>query len=379
MSGQEQLQKDRQRIEEEVGEGRAERQFLKGNEALAYGALKAGLNAYFAYPITPSSEIPETLAKEFHNPAYKEFKVFLQSASELEAINMVIGAASTGEKVMTATSGPGFSLKQEGISYAAGMEVPLLVVNVNRAGPGLGNLGPEQSDYFQATKGGGHGGYRNIVLAPNSVQEMASFPKLAFSLAFKYRNPTVILADAFLGQLKEDIIFPEISEETFDTSWAVTGARGENRHLLVSLNLDPEAQSAHSDHLKKKYEEIERRESRSESYMTEDAEVVLVAYGIVSRLCKQVVNELRTKGIKAGLFRPITLSPFPSRELFDLSSNGRVRRFVDIELNMGQMLQDVKLSVKDPSAVDFEYKLGGLLPTTKEIERKIIQEVQIYA
>ncbi len=355
----------------------AEREFLKGNEALAYGALKAGLNAYFAYPITPSSEIPETLAREFHNPNYKEFKVFLQAASELEAINMVIGAASTGEKVMTATSGPGFSLKQEGISYAAGMEVPLLVVNVNRAGPGLGNLGPEQSDYFQATKGGGHGGYRNIVLAPNSVQEMASIPKLAFALAFKYRNPAVILADAFLGQLKEDIVFPEITEEKFDASWAATGSRGEDRHILISLNLDFEAQSAHSDHLMKKYEAIDRSESRSESYLTDDAEIILVAYGIASRLCKQVVNDLRLKRIKAGLFRPITLCPFPHRELLDLSSNGRVRRFVVVELNMGQMLQDVKLSVKDPTLVDFAYKLGGLLPTTKEVEKKVL-EAPIY-
>lgn len=354
------------------------REFLKGNEALAYGALKAGLNAYFAYPITPSSEIPETLAKEFRNPEYKEFKVFLQAASELEAINMVIGAASTGQKVMTATSGPGFSLKQEGISYAAGMEVPLLVVNVNRAGPGLGNLGPEQSDYFQATKGGGHGGYRNIVLAPSSVQEMASFPKLAFSLAFKYRNPVVILADAFLGQLKEDIIFPEISEETYDTSWAAVGAKGDERHILLSLNLEFEAQSEHSDHLMKKYERIDRSEQRFESYFTDDAEIILVAYGIASRLCKQVVNELRGKGMKIGLFRPISLSPFPRDELMNLSASGRVRKFVDVELNMGQMLQDVKLSVKDPSIVDFAYKLGGLLPTTREIERKVL-EVSAYA
>jgi pyruvate/2-oxoacid:ferredoxin oxidoreductase alpha subunit len=349
------------------------REFLKGNEALAYGALKAGLNAYFAYPITPSSEIPETLAREFHKAEYKEFKVFLQAASELEAINMVIGAASSGAKVMTATSGPGFSLKQEGISYAAGMEIPLLVVNVNRAGPGLGNLGPEQSDYFQATKGGGHGGYQNIVLAPSSVQEMASFPGLAFSLAFTYRNPVVILSDAFLGQLKEDIVFPEITEEIFDTSWAATGARGDERHIIISLNLDFDAQSAHSDHLMKKYAEIERTEPRAEHYMTEDAEIVLVAYGIASRLCKQAVNNLRMKGIKAGLFRPITLSPFPHRELFELSSSGRVRRFVDVELNMGQMLQDVKLSIRDPSLVDFVYKLGGLLPTTKEIENKVLE------
>jgi pyruvate/2-oxoacid:ferredoxin oxidoreductase alpha subunit len=354
------------------------REFLKGNEALAYGALKDGLNGYFAYPITPSSEIPETLAKEFRNPEYAEFKVFLQAASELEAINMVIGAASTGQKVMTATSGPGFSLKQEGISYAAGMEVPFLVVNVNRAGPGLGNLGPEQSDYVQATKGGGHGGYKNIVLAPNSVQEMASFPKLAFSLAFKYRNPAVILADAFLGQLKEDLVFPEITEERFDALWAATGARGEARHVISSLNLDFEAQGAHSDHLMKKYERLEKLEQRSESYLTEDAETVLVAYGITSRLCKQVVNDMRAKGFKVGLFRPITLSPFPKDGLLELSSGRRIKHVLDVELNTGQMLQDVKLSVRDPRIVDFAYKLGGMLPTTKEIESKLT-EVQAYA
>jgi pyruvate/2-oxoacid:ferredoxin oxidoreductase alpha subunit len=355
------------------------KEFIKGNEALAYGALKAGLNAYFAYPITPSSEIPETLAREFRNPAYKDFKVFLQAASELEAINMVIGAASTGAKVMTATSGPGFSLKQEGISYAAGMEVPLLVVDVNRAGPGLGNLGPEQSDYFQATKGGGHGGYRNIVLAPNSVQEMASFPHLAFSLAFKYRNPAVILADAFLGQLKEDITFPEITEEEFVTPWATTGARDNERHILLSLNLDFEAQSNHSDHLREKYQRIDRDEQRSESYLTQDAEIVFVAYGVVSRVCKQVVNSLRESGVKAGLFRPITLSPFPSDALRSLSLEGNVRKFIDVELNMGQMLYDVKLSVNDPTIVDFSCKLGGLLPTTKEIKGKAVEVEKLYA
>ncbi len=355
------------------------REFIKGNEALAYGALKAGLNAYFAYPITPSSEIPETLAREFGNPAYKDFKVFLQSASELEAINMVIGAASTGAKVMTATSGPGFSLKQEGISYAAGMEVPILVVNVNRAGPGLGNLGPEQSDYFQATKAGGHGGYHNIVLAPNSVQEMVSFPGLAFSLAFKYRNPAVILADAFLGQLKEDITFPEITEEKFETPWATTGARGSERHVLLSLNLDFEAQSRQSDHLREKYARIDKDEQRSESYMTDDAEIVFVAFGVVSRVCKQVVNELRRRGIRAGLFRPITLSPFPQEKLRALSSKGSVRKFLDVELNMGQMLYDVKLSVNDPSTVDFACKLGGLLPTTKEIMNKALEVEKVYA
>jgi pyruvate/2-oxoacid:ferredoxin oxidoreductase alpha subunit len=347
----------------------AGREFMKGNEAIAYGALKAGLNGYFAYPITPSSEIPETLAREFRNPAYPEFKAFMQAASELEAINMVIGAASTGAKVMTATSGPGFSLKQEGLSYAAGMEVPLVVVDVNRAGPGLGNLGPEQSDYFQATRGGGHGGSRNIVLAPNSVQEMAAFPGLGFALAFKYRNPVVILADAFLGQLKEDVVFPEVTSERFETPWATVGAGAEERHLLLSLHLEFERQSENSERLKAKYDEIESAEPRSESYMVDDAEVVIIAYGIMSRLCRQVVNDLRGRGIRAGLFRPITLLPFPSRRLRELSASG-ARRFLVAELNMGQMLYDVELAVGGGDRVGHVYKLGGLVPSSREIVKK---------
>jgi pyruvate/2-oxoacid:ferredoxin oxidoreductase alpha subunit len=334
------------------------------------GALKAGMNAYFAYPITPSSEIPETLAKEFKSPEYPEFKIFLQAMNELEAINMVIGAASTGAKVMTATSGPGFSLKQEGLSYAAAMEIPFIVVDVNRAGPGLGNLGPEQSDYFQATKGGGHGGYRNIVLAPNSVQEMAAFPALGFSLAFKHRNPVVILVDAFLGQVKEDIVFPKIAQEQFETPWATTGARGAERHLLLSLHLDFADQSQYAEHLMSKYEDINMTEQRSEEYLTSDADVVLVTYGVVSRLCRRSVNELRARGVRAGLFRPVTLSPFPAKGLKSLVDRG-IKRLVVVELNMGQMVFDVKLAVEGRGSVDFIYKLGGLLPTSADIVRRV--------
>jgi 2-oxoglutarate ferredoxin oxidoreductase subunit alpha len=346
------------------------REFVKGNDALALGALKAGMNAYFAYPITPSSEIPETLAREFKNPEYPEFKVFLQSSSELEAINMVMGAAATGAKAMTATSGPGFSLKQEGLSYAASMELPFLVADINRGGPGLGNLGAEQSDYFQATKGGGHGGYRNIVLAPSSVQEMASFPGLGFSLAFKYRNPVVILADAFLGQLKEDIVFPSITEERFDTPWATTGARGETRHILASLRLDLEDQSGHVEHLLRKYEEIEASEQRAESYLTEDAKVVLIAFGVVSRLCKYAINRLRERGVPVGLYRPITLSPFPSAELSELAAKG-VKRFVVVELNTGQMVYDVRLAVDSREKVELVHRVGGILPTSSEIAKTV--------
>jgi len=346
------------------------REFVKGNEALAYGALKAGLNAYFAYPITPSSEIPETLAKEFKSPNYPEFKVFLQSSSELEAINMVIGAAATGAKAMTATSGPGFSLKQEGLSYAAAMELPLVVADVNRGGPGLGNLGPEQTDYFQATKGGGHGGYRTIVLAPNSVQEMASLPSLGFSLAFKYRTPVIILADAFLGQLKEDIVFPSIVEEKFDTPWAATGAKGENRHVLVSLYLDFDDLGRHVEHLAKKFEEAERYDLNYETYMTDDAEVVIVAYGIVSRVCKYAVNKLRERGFAVGLFRPITLSPFPSVPLSKLARGG-IKKFLVVELNMGQMVYDVRLAVERNNVVEQINRFGGSLPSATDIVRKV--------
>jgi 2-oxoglutarate ferredoxin oxidoreductase subunit alpha len=350
-----------------------ERVYMKGNEALAYGALKSKLNAYFAYPITPSTEIPETLAKEFGNEEYPDFKVFLQAASELEAVNMVLGAAAGGVRAMTATSSPGFSLKQEALSYAAGMELPLLVVNVNRGGPGLGNIAPEQSDYFQMTKGGGHGSYRLIVLAPNSVQEMASFPKIAFDLAFKYRNPACIAGDAFTGQLKEDIIFPTIRPTDYDVSdWAVTGAKGRERHVLNSMNLDPEVHTKHVTHLDEKYKTIQRNEVRYETYLTDDAEIVLAAYGITSRICKSVVNKLRHQGVKIGLFRPITLWPFPYEEVRKLTEHAK--RFLVVELNTGQMVEDIRLGCEGRAGVGFFGKVGGLLPAEREIESKTAEE-----
>ena len=347
-----------------------QRVYLKGNEALAYGALEAGLNAYFAYPITPSSEIPETLAKEFGNKKYPEYKFFLQAASELEAINMVIGAAGGGVRAMTATSSPGFSLKQEGLSYAAGMELPFLVVDICRAGPGLGNLGPEQSDYFQATKGGGHGDYRLFVLAPASVQEMALFPRIGFDLAFKYRNPALILGDAFTGQLKEDVEFPAFTPPKYDvSSWATTGARGREPHILNSLELDYQKHYKHVGRIFEKYKQAEANEVRFEAYLTEDAEKVIVAFGIVSRIAKGVINRLRSKGVKVGLFRPITLWPFPKLALRKLASEGK--QFLDVELNTGQMYEDVKLAVGDDVTVDFLGKWGGIVPTEAEIESKV--------
>ena len=347
-----------------------DRVYLKGNEALAYGALEAGLNAYFAYPITPSSEIPETLAKEFGNKKYPEYKFFLQAASELEAINMVIGAASGGARAMTATSSPGFSLKQEGLSYAACMELPLLIVDICRAGPGLGNLGPDQSDYFQGTKGGGHGSYRLIVLAPASVQEMALLPRLGFDLAFKYRNPVLILGDAFVGQLKEDVEFPKLTPEHYDVSaWALNGAKGRPPHILNSLEFDYQKHFQHIARIYEKYRRAQENEVRFEEFRTEDAEVVIVAFGIASRIAKGAVNKLRSNGIKVGLFRPITLWPFPQARLKKLASQGK--RFLVVELNTGQMVEDVKLAVGAGVTVDFLGKWGGIVPTEAEIEGKV--------
>lgn len=347
-----------------------ERVYLKGNEALAYGALEAGLNAYFAYPITPSSEIPETLAKEFGNKAYPEYKFFLQAASELEAINMVLGAAAGGARAMTASSSPGISLKQEGLSYAACMELPLLIVDICRAGPGLGNLGPEQTDYFQATKGGGHGGYHLIVLAPATVQEMALLPRLGFDLAFKYRNPVLILGDAFTGQLKEDIEFPKFTHQEDDVaSWATTGARGRAPHILNSLELDYQKHFKHIGKIYEKYRAAQQAEVRFEEYLTEDADSVIVAFGIASRIAKGAVNKLRSRGVRAGLFRPITLWPFPTSQLRRLADEGK--RFLDVELNGGQMYEDVRLAVGDGVTVDFLGKWGGIVPTEAEVEKKL--------
>jgi 2-oxoglutarate/2-oxoacid ferredoxin oxidoreductase subunit alpha len=345
-----------------------EKVLMKGNEAIAYGALEAGLNAYFAYPITPSTETPETLAREFGGPKYPRFKVFLQAASEIEAVNMTIGAACTGGLAMTATASPGFSLKQEGISYASGMEVPFVIINVNRGGPGLGNLGVEQSDYYQAVKGGGHGGYRLIVLAPNSVQEMLEFPRIAFDLAFKYRNPVLILADAFLGQLKEDIVVPPNGHEpSHDRSWAALGAKKGERHILNSLHLENDAQEKHEQHLHEKFASM-HQEARAESFQLEDADIIIVSYGIASRVSKKAVRVARSEGLKVGLLRPITLNPFPNCLLEDLAKEGR--QFLVVELNAGQMTQDVALATGNSTIVEHFGRLGGNVPTAQEIVSK---------
>jgi 2-oxoglutarate ferredoxin oxidoreductase subunit alpha len=344
------------------------RVLLKGNEAIAYGALETGLNAYFAYPITPSTETPETLAREYGNTKYPKFKVFLQTASELEAINMTMGAGATGDLAMTATSSPGFSLMQEGISYATGMEIPFVVVHVNRGGPGLGNLGVEQSDYLQATKGGGHGGYKLIVLAPNSVQEMLAFPALAFDLAFKYRNPVIILSDAFLGQLKEDVApIQNGHAHNYDISWATLGMKNGQRHVLNSLNLEADPQENHERLLHQKYLQM-GYEVRFENFATEDADIVLVSYGITSRICRSTVKTARESGMKVGLFRPITLSPFPYSQLNLLANQGK--KMLVVELNSGQMVEDVRIAVNGITPVEQMSRLGGNVPAVADIVSK---------
>lgn len=355
----------------------APRDYLKGNEAIAYGALHAGVNAYFAYPITPSSEVPETFAREFGrrdddgNAKWPEFRVFMQSASELEAINMTIGAAATGARAMTFTSSPGFSLKQEGISYAVGMELPLLIGNVNRGGPGLGNISPEQSDYHQCTRGGGHGGYKLIVLAPATGQEIGIYPALGFDLAFKYRQPVIILTDAFTGQIKEDIEFPHIEPREYDTSWAVSGAKGREPNIINSLYLNADDLEAHSQRLNAKWDAICEAEVRYEEYLIDDAELVVVAYGIMARLLKAAVNRAREAGHKVGLLRPITLWPFPHKRIAELID--RTNGFLVGELNAGQMIDDVRLAVEGRRPVRHVCRYGGNLPSGKELDAAIVE------
>lgn len=351
------------------------RVLMRGNEAIAYGALMAGLETYYAYPITPSTEVPETFSQEFGKPDWPHFKVFMQASSEIEAISMTIGSAATGAKSMTFTSSPGFSLKQEGISYAAAMEIPLVIGDVNRGGPGLGNIAAEQSDYQQATKGGGHGGYRLIVLAPNTVQEIGSFPALAFDLAFKYRTPVVIVTDAFTGQLKEDIVFPEIEKKDYDTSWALTGAKGRDHRILNSLHLEVDEMEEASTRLQEKWAAIERNEVLFEEWECTDADVIVVAYGLPARIAKDAVRQLRKEGVKVGLFRPQTLWPFPRKRLREL---GKARKkFIVAEMNHGQMIEDVRASMfgLGPTLITGLNRWGGAYFTiedTKEAIAKIL-------
>lgn len=346
---------------------------MKGNEALAEAAIRAGCDAYFGYPITPQSEIMEYLAAQ--EPQKRTGMVLLQAESEVAAINMVYGAAGTGKRAMTSSSSPGISLKQEGISYLAGSEIPCLIVNVVRGGPGLGTIGPSQSDYFQAVKGGGHGDYKLIVLAPSSVQEMADFVPLAFDLAFKYRNPAMILSDGVIGQMMEKVeLFEQKPRLTKFEKWATTGKTPDReRNILTSLDLDPAKMEKHNYDLQDKYNLIKEKEVRFEEINCTDADYILVAYGTSARICQKALKLARLKGIKVGLLRLITLFPFPEKQINQLAD--KVRGFLAVELSAGQMVEDVRLSVNGKTSVDFFGKPGGSVLSPDEVLKYIEQKV----
>lgn len=340
-------------------------QLVAGNSAVIIGAMYAGCDCFFGYPITPASEILQDAAKYFPMAGRK----FVQAESEEAAINMVYGAASAGHRVLTASSGPGVSLKQEGISYLAGAELPCVIVDVGRAGPGLGNVGPEQSDYNQMVKGGGHGNYRNIVLAPNSVQEMCDLTMKAFDLAFKYRNPVVVLADGVLGHVVERLRFPDAATEPeINVAWAVRGTRETMGNIITSIFLDFDQLEIHNLHLQEKYERIRQAEAVFEEYCTNDAGIVLVSYGISSRIAKSAVDQARQEGIKAGLLRPITLFPFPQEPLMSLGRRGCT--FISVEMSNGQMIDDIRLATAC-ARVDLVNRYGGNIIKVEEIIRKM--------
>ncbi|ARN56800.1 3-methyl-2-oxobutanoate dehydrogenase subunit VorB [Sedimentisphaera salicampi] len=343
-------------------------QLAKGNTAVIIGALYAGCDCYFGYPITPASEILHEASHYFP----KLGRNFVQAESEEAAINMVFGAASTGRRVMTASSGPGISLKQEGISYIAGAELPAVIVDIMRAGPGLGNIGPEQGDYNQVVKGGGHGNYRTIVLAPNSVQEMCDFTMKAFELSFKYRNPAYVLADGVLGQMIEPVRFPEkAAEPKIDNSWAVSGNKETMKNLITSIFLDFSELEEFNYRLQEKYKKIEQNEQSCELIDTQDADVVLVSYGISSRIAKGAVEQARKQGIKAGLLRPLSLYPFPKDELKRIAE--RDVKFISVEMSNGQMTEDIKSSVEFRRPVHLVNRLGGNLITMEKVMDKIAE------
>lgn len=348
----------------------AEKILMKGNEAIAISAIRNGVDGYFGYPITPQSEVMETLMKE--KPWETTGMVVLQAESETSSINMVYGGACTGKKVMTSSSSPGISLMCEGISYLAGAELPCLIVNVMRGGPGLGTIQPSQSDYNQCVKGGGHGDYNAIVIAPASAQDMYDFVDWGFDLAFKYRTPVIMLADGIVGQMMEKVELHDpkprrTREEVIqDAPWATTGKTADRPYnIITSLALESDVQERFNQKLKAKYETICRDEVKYTEYMTSDAEYLLVAFGCASRICEAVVDELRSQGIKAGMLRPVTLFPFPTERLAELS--GQVKSMMSMELNMGQMVNDVKLAVNGACPVGFYGRQGGNIFTPDEV------------
>jgi 2-oxoglutarate ferredoxin oxidoreductase subunit alpha len=342
----------------------AETKLMKGNEALGEAAIRAGLQGYFGYPITPQSEVVEYLAMEEPKHNY----VLLQAESEVASVNMLYGAAAAGARVMTTTSSPGFSLMQEGVSYIACAELPCLFANIIRGGPGLGTIQPSQGDYFQAVKGGGHGDYHLIVLAPNSVQEMVDHVFLGFELADKYQNPALILSDGAIGQMMEKVVLPEPVPYKPQKSWATTGKKSNReRNIITSLYIKSEAMEKKNFQLQAKYKKISANEVRYEEYKLTDAEYIIVAFGLCSRISKKVVDLARESGIKMGLHRPITLWPYPSSRIEKLAHEDRSKFFISIEMNAGQMVEDVKLAVCGKKPVYFYGRTGGIIPTPEEI------------
>ena len=351
---------------------------MKGNEAIAHAAIRCGADGYFGYPITPQSEVLETLAKL--KPWETTGMVVLQAESEVASINMIYGGAGAGKRVFTSSSSPGIALMQEGIAYMAGAELPGVFVNVQRGGPGLGTIQPSQSDYLQATRGGGNGDYNVIVLAPNSVQEMADFMDLAFTLAFRYRNPAMILSDGVIGQMMEKVVLPEqkprrTEEEVIrECPWASTGrTRDRKPNIITSLELMPEAMEQRNLHLQEKYRTIKEREVRYETIELDDADIMIVAFGSAARIAEKAIELAREEGIKAGLFRPITLWPFPEKQIAE-AAHGK-RGVLVVEINAGQMIQDVRLSVNGEEPVEHFGRLGGIVPEPEEIVKAIKEKL----
>ncbi len=349
------------------------RQLCKGNVAIVKGALLAGCRSYYGYPITPASEIAEAAAEYMPQVG----GTFLQAESEVAAINMVYGAASAGKRVMTASSGPGLSLMQEGISYLAGSELPCVIVDVVRGGPGLGNIAPEQSDYFAVVKGGGHGNYKNIVVAPASVQEMADLTRLAFDLADRYRNPAVVLTDGFIGQMMEPLELQDNETTPPEKSWAVKGTHETRKNLISSIFLEPDELEAHVRKLEAKYKKAAELEARHELYRADDPEVLLVGYGITSRVLRSVVDMLRKEGIRAGLFRPITVWPFPAEALRYASR--RAQMVLVVEMSTGQLVEDVRLAVDGRVDVEFYGRAGGNVPMADEVCKELLERMGMTA
>ncbi len=347
---------------------------MKGNEAIAEAAIKAGGNNYFCYPITPQTEVAEYLAKRMPEVG----GVFLQGESELAVANMIFGAAATGKRVFTTSSSPGISLMQEAISYMAGAELPCVIVNIMRGGPGLGGILPAQSDYFQSVKGGGHGDYRLLVLAPSTVQEAVDLMMLSFHLADKYSNPVMMIGDGMIGQMMEPVEFPDVYEEPElpEKTWAITGAKGRKPRVVRSLFLDPNKLENNSWHLYDKYELMKKNEVRFEKYKVNDKnEILIVSYGTMARICQTAIDEIEKEGVSIGLFRPISLFPFPQDDIFTEASKKNIKNVLVIEMSTGQMIEDVERAVVGKKKVTFFGRTGGIVPSPEEVIKKIKEMV----